>query len=50
MAPSGPTASHFQPRFPAQIPEREAALMCRTHLSERCGWTCRFMSASSPQA
>lgn len=40
MAPSGLTANRFLPRYLAQIPEHEAALICRPHLSERCGWTC----------
>ena len=39
MAPSGPMASRFLPRFPAQIPDRQAALICRPHLSERRGRT-----------
>ena len=40
MALSGPTANPFLPRFPEQIPDREAALICSTHLSERCAGTC----------
>lgn len=42
MAPSGPMENRFRPRFPAQIPDHEAALMWRTHLSEGRGRSCHF--------
>lgn len=42
MAPSGPMANSFLLRFPARIPEAEAALRPSPHLSERrVGWVQR---------